>query len=400
MEIQREAQQTVKHLWEKFPIVSLTGPRQSGKTTLAKQTFPKLPYVNLEDFVLREHVKTDISGFLKQYPQGLIIDEAQNLPQLFSALQVITDERKLPGQYLITGSQDFLLNERITQSLAGRVGIIRLLPLTFEELQQTSALPINQALFQGGYPGLYRMEMKPQEFFSNYLQTYVERDVRTLKNVEDLDTFQKFILLCAGRVGQLLNLSTLSRDVGVSVGTVKAWLSVLKASYVVYTLPPLEINVNKQMTRSPKLYFYDTGLLCYLLNIQKAEWLSQHYTYGALFENFVLNELLKQPCNQGKRPSLFFLRDAHGHEVDAVLSQGSQRQLLEIKATASFHKDFIKGIAYFQRKEDTGTVIYQGDIALEYKGISIVPTREFLNGNKTFSSNTRMYKSMQKQRWV
>ena len=379
MIILREAKETLQYLFGKFPIVSLTGPRQSGKTTLAKQTFPQLAYVNLEDWVLQEKIKQDPAAFLAQYPDGLIIDEAQYIPQLFHYIQILSDERNIPGQYVLTGSQDFLLYENITQSLAGRVGIIRLLPLTYREVQSVhNTISVNDCLFQGGYPRLHKESIRPSDFFSGYLQTYVERDVRSLKNIDNLHLFQKFLLLCAGRVGQVLNVSSLSRDVGVSGGTIKSWLSVLEASYVLYLLQPFALNINKQMTKAPKLYFYDTGLLCYLLNIQQADWVTQHYAYGSIFENFVLNEILKHQLSHGEQQNVYFLRDAFGHEVDAVLKNGNRKKLLEIKSSVAFTSDFVKNILYYKRDLDDGAVVYQGDQSITYKDVSVIPVKDFL----------------------
>lgn len=303
----------LEKLFQKFPVVYLTGPRQSGKTTLSKMTFPNLPYVNLEDISLREIVRADPHGFLKQYDNGLIIDEAQNVPEIFSYIQLYADKKDTAGQYLLTGSQNFLLNEKISQSLAGRVGILKLLPLSYLEITQKHDVSIMEAILKGGYPRLYEKAIATNDFFSGYLQTYIERDVRHLKNISSLGSFQKLLSLCAGRVGQLLNLSSLSNDCGMSVPTLKEWISILEASYIIYSAHPLEVNINKQMVKSPKIYFYDTGVLCNLLGIRNENELKQHFAYGSIFENFVINEILKKQLNKGEKQSIYFLKIGRAH---------------------------------------------------------------------------------------
>lgn len=367
----------LRELFSKFPVVYLTGPRQSGKTTLAKMTFPDLPYTNFEDISVREAVRIDPHGFLKSHDSGVIIDEAQNIPEIFSYIQVYADQRQHPGQYLLTGSQNFLLNEKISQSLAGRIGILNLLPLSYDEVMQDYKISIDDFMFKGGYPRIYEQNIDPEDFFSGYIQTYVERDVRQLKNISSLDTFQKFLFLCAGRVGQVLNLSSLSNDCGISVPALKEWISILECSYVIYTLHPWYLNINRRMMKSPKMYFYDTGLLCNLLNIRNTHELKQHFAHGSIFENFVINEIVKSQLNKGKRPNVYFLRDAKGHEIDCVIPSHSAVAYYEIKASATFNADFVKNIEYYRRENERGIVIYRGDSSFTFKDTSIINLEEF-----------------------
>ncbi len=369
----------LQELFKKFPIVYLTGPRQSGKTTLAKMAFPDLPYVNFEDISIREAVRLDPHGFLKSYDTGLIIDEVQNVPEIFSYIQLYADQRNITGQYLLTGSQNFLLNEKISQSLAERVEILRLLPLSYREVIRNHEVSIDDFIFKGSYPRLYEQNINTEDFFSEYLQTYVERYVRQLKNISSLSTFQKLLFLCAGRVGQILNLSSLSNDCGMSVSTLKEWISVLESSYIVYTLHPWPLNINKQMTKSPKIYFYDTGLLCYLLNIRKTDELKQHFAYGSIFENFVINEIIKLYWKKEKIEQVYFLRDSRGHEIDCVLPFNYPSEIYyEIKSGETFSPDFVKNIDYY-KDYGKGAVIYRGDNSFTFKDTRIIKLEEFLS---------------------
>jgi predicted AAA+ superfamily ATPase len=357
----REVAKYLVASFKKYPVISINGPRQSGKTTLAKDTFPELDYVNLEDPSVRMMVENDPKGFLDNYKKGLIIDEAQNVPSLFSYLQVYVDQRDRPGQYVLTGSQQFLLNENISQTLAGRVAIFNLLPLSYRELD-TTTLDICELMYRGFYPRLYRYDIAPQDFYPSYIQTYLERDVRMLANITDLGLFQKFIYLCAGRVGQILNVFSLANDCGISAMMAKKYLSILQSSYVIYLLQPYYENVNKRVIKSPKLYFYDSGLVCSLLNIQGAAQLQTHYSIGAIFENYILIEMKKFYANHNKKDQLYYLRNKNGQEVD-VLIDGSKKILIEIKFGKTFSDSYLKNIEYWSKLlDDTQcAVIYNGD---------------------------------------
>ena len=368
----------LSQLFQKFPIVFLTGPRQSGKTTLSKMTFPDLPYINFEDIAVLERVKADPHSFLDQYDSGLIIDEAQHLPDIFSYIQVYADKREKPGQFLLAGSQNFLLNEHISQSLAGRVGILELLPLSYNEIRQKHDSSVSEVLFKGGYPRIYKYGIEPNDFFPGYLRTYVERDVRSLKNLSSLSSFQRLLILCAGRIGQVLNFSSLSNDTGLSVNTLKSWISILEASYIVYTLQPYFININKRLIKSPKIYFYDTGLLCHLLGIRSETELKQHYAYGSIFENFIINEMRKRQLNHGENASMYFMRDSKGHEIDCVIPNGRNKLLYEIKSSATFNDEFVKNIDYFRENNDECSVIYQGKEDFMFKNTAIKTAESFL----------------------
>lgn len=365
-------------LFQKFPVVFLTGPRQSGKTTLSKMTFPDLPYVNFEDISVLEKVKADPHSFLDQYDNGLIIDEAQNMPDIFSYIQVYADQREKPGQFLLSGSQNFLLNEHISQSLAGRVGILELLPLSYNEIRQEHDFSVSEVLFKGGYPRIYKYDIDSEDFFPGYLRTYVERDVRSLKNILSLEAFQRLLILCAGRVGQVLNFSSLSNDTGLSINTLKSWISILEASYIVYLIHPYFVNINKRLIKAPKIYFYDTGLLCHLLGIHNEVELKQHYAYGNIFENFVINEIRKRQLNNGERANMYFMRDSRGHEIDCVIPKGNKRLFYEIKASATFNNDFVKNINYFRENNDGCAVIYQGKEDSQFKGTLLKSIENFL----------------------
>jgi uncharacterized protein len=344
--IPRQATSTLQRLAKGFPILALTGPRQSGKTTLAKHVFAQKAYVSLENPDELEFANSDPRRFLARFDQGAILDEVQRCPALLSWLQTLVDERGVMGDFVLTGSAQFELIAGITQSLAGRVGRVELLPLSAQELKAANKLPsdLNTMLLQGGYPSLYDREVSPQDWFSNYIATYIERDVRQLIAVRDLSQFQRFVKMCAARSGQLLNLTSLGADCGLSANTAREWLSVLEASYLVTRLQPHHQNFGKRLVKSPKLYFLDVGLMAWLLGIRDAQTLDTHASRGALFETFVVSELIKQRFNQGQASDLYFWRDSTGHEVDVLLDTPTGLQAIEIKSGSTFATDWIKGL--------------------------------------------------------
>lgn len=361
--IERNATQAVLEKAKHYPVVVITGPRQAGKSTLAKLLFPQKPYVSLEDLDQRRFALEDPRGFLSQFPQGAILDEAQRCPDLFSYIQTIVDARQEMGLFIMTGSEQFTLTASITQSLAGRVGFIQLLPFTLSELTKGNVQPerIETMLFAGCYPPIYDRKIPPQNWYSDYVMTYVERDVRQLSNVQDLRVFHRFLQMCAARTGQLLNLSSLAIDCGITHNTAKAWISVLEASYIIFLLSPHYRNFNKRLVKSPKLYFYDTGLASLLAGIQHAEQLVTHSIRGALFETFVVSELMKNRFNQGLLPNLYFWRDSQGHEVDILIENGEQLIPVEVKSGQTITPDYFAGLKYWQKLDNQAAwLIYAG----------------------------------------
>ena len=365
--IVRTIQQKIENLASKFPVVTLTGPRQSGKSTLLRHAFPDYQYVSLENLDVRTFATEDPHGFLKTYPRHVIIDEAQRVPTLFSYIQTHVDEVDEPGLYILSGSHNFLLMETVNQSLAGRTAILKLLPFSHDEKVSGGILPstIDEEIFYGGYPRIFDKNISPTDYYPFYLQTYVERDVRMMKNIGDLSAFIRFLKLCAGRIGQLLNLSSLANDCGISVPTASSWLSLLEASYICHLLRPDWNNFSKRLVKTPKLYFYDTGLACSLLNISSPSQLATHYLRGGLFENLVITNFLKRAWNKGYEADLRFWRDSQGNEVDLLLYDGSTHPTAyEIKSGATFNTDFFSGLTKWASLSDTPTtslnVIYSG----------------------------------------
>lgn len=363
--IPRIAAEKVKSLAKSFKAVAIIGARQSGKTTLARSCFPDKTYVSLENPDTRNFALEDPRNFLKKYQNGAILDEVQRTPELLSYLQQILDESEEKGKFILTGSNNFLLQEKIIQSLAGRAVYIDLLPFSISEMESIPhALDdLNTVMFKGGFPPVQAGSIAPNDWFGAYLRTYVERDVRQIKNVSNLLLFEKMLSLCAGRIGQLLNYSNLANEIGMDVKTIQAWLGILQAGYHVFLLPPYFQNFNKRIVKTPKLYFYDTGLACYLLQISSPEQLFQHPYRGAIFENFIVSELLKNRFNQGKRSNLYFWRDSTGNEMDVVIDEGIDLNPIEIKSTATLSGISFKNIQFWQNltHQKKSTLIYGGD---------------------------------------
>lgn len=382
--INRILQKQLEASIKQFPVVTVTGPRQSGKTTLLRETFSDYTYVNLENLDQRAAAAEDPRSFLHYHKaNGLIIDEAQHVPELFSYLQQIVDENRQMGQYILTGSQNFLLLEKISQSLAGRVAVHHLLPFEFTELQADSELQqhLDQLMFTGLYPAIYDRSIPAEKYFPSYLQTYIERDVRSLTKVGDLNTFRRFLQLCAGRTGQLLNFANMANELSIDAKTVKAWLSILEASFIVFLLPPYYKNFNKRIVKHPKLYFYDTGVICSLLGLTDFTQLATHYLRGALFENLIISEYVKGAHHRGRPPGCYFWRDNSGNEVDLLIDRGGELTAVEIKSGATVRDDFFKNLVRFRKYSGTAVencyLVHGGDTAMPRKNANVLPWRTF-----------------------
>jgi predicted AAA+ superfamily ATPase len=349
-----------------YPVVTLMGPRQSGKTTLVRQTFPNKPYVNLEALDMQEMALADPRRFLANYPEGAILDEIQRAPALLSYIQVIVDAQDQKGMFILTGSHQMDLHEQVAQSLAGRTALLYLLPLSLQELRDADIpLSLDETLLKGGYPRIFKDHLDPIKAYRNYFQTYVEKDLRKLIQVKDLSQFQKFVRLCAGRIGGLLHLEALSNEVGVSAHTIKAWLSILEASFIIILLRPYHENFGKRAIKSPKLYFTDVGLASYLLGIETLVQMSRDPLRGFLLENLVVLELTKWRFNQGLDPQLYYFRDTQGHEVDLILQLGHELIPFEVKASQTFHLDFLRNLQFFKtlvgNRCPHGYLVYDGE---------------------------------------
>ena len=375
--VKRQLERPIKLPLNKYPILAVTGPRQSGKTTLLKNLFPDYRYVSLEDTDQRSFATDDPSGFLKQYDHKVIFDEVQQAPGLFSYLQTIVDERGKMGQFILSGSQNFQLLNRITQSLAGRVAIFRLLPFDTQELKAAELLPGDwkTAIVKGFYPAIYDRGLDSSVFYSNYIQTYIDRDVTNLSNIHNLRVFKNFIGLCAGRTGQLLNISNLANEAGVSQPTAKAWLSILESSYIVFLLSPYFENFNKRIVKTPKLYFYDTGLVSFLLGLRQAGDLNDYSLIGSLFENLVIADILKKNHHQYLLNEYWFWRDSNAHEIDLLTKRAGGFDIFEIKSTQTILPKHFKQLDYFENvakgKVKNKTLIYGGEKPQKRTGYSV-----------------------------
>ena len=368
--IERSISSTLINSLKIFPSITLTGPRQSGKTTLCRHLFPDLPYINMENIQTSLLFKENPVGYLNSFSGGVIIDEAQIEPDLFKALQVVIDEDIHSGKtrkFIITGSSNISIMSKVAESMAGRTAPLTLLPLSTKEISnyKNSKIAANELMYFGGYPKIWVTPLNSKELIlQSYMDTYVQRDLRQLLNVKDLNKFIKFLGLCAGRIGTELNRNSLAVETGVTNATIDSWISVLEASYVIWLLTPWSTNINKRLTKSPKLYFYDTGLLCTLLGINDAKQLENYPIKGAIFENMVVNNFVKKAFNEGKKPRLSFYRDKTGREIDLILEEGDGLRLFEIKASTGYNPDYFKNIRYFEKtfpdKVISSAIIYDG----------------------------------------
>jgi uncharacterized protein len=375
--IPRAAKATLDRLARGFRVLIITGPRQSGKTTLSRAAFPDKPYVSLEASNERIFAATDPKDFLARFPDGAVLDEVQHVPELLSHIQTLVDEDRRPGRFVLTGSQNFGLVAKITQSLAGRAAVLHLLPFSRFELSRAGIEPagLDQLLFKGLYPALFDQRVTPMDWYASYVTTYLERDVRQIANVHDLLQFQRFIGLCAARTGQLLNLASLASDGGIAQGTARSWLGVLQASYIVFLLPPHHENLGKRLIKTPKLYFHDTGLATFLMGVQDARHMSIHASRPALFETFVVGEFLKHRFNAGLPSNLFFWRDNIGTEVDVLVEDGSGLFPIEIKSGSTVSDDFFTGLRrYLKYAGDRATgagLVYGGEDSYTRSGFTV-----------------------------
>jgi len=376
MWIKREIESELLDLASQYPVVMITGPRQAGKTSLARKIFPDKPYFSLENPDVREQISADPRAFFSANPDGAIIDEFQRYPDILSYIQGIVDEKKQKGQFILTGSNNVTMLSHVTQSLAGRLAILKLLPFTIGEVSgMTNGFNADDYLLNGFYPGIYSDGLNPLKAFRNYYETYVERDIRQLLQIKDLAYFQRFVKLCAGRVGQLFNASSLANEVGVSSMTIHSWLSALEATFIICMVQPWSANISKRMVKTPKLYFYDVGLASYLLGIENVTHVATHPLRGALFENMVIIELLKKRFNAGLDSNLYFYRDNHGNEVDILQESGYRLNLFEIKSAQTFTSHFLKGLDYLRKlipdRISNSNLVYAGEQEMTLNGHNI-----------------------------
>ena len=376
--VKRALESELKAAAQEYPVVTVLGPRQAGKTTLCRMAFPSLPYISLEDPDIRLWAQDDPRGFLKTNPGPIILDEIQRVPDLLSYIQGIVDRNGINGEYILTGSHQLELHHSISQSLAGRTAVLNLFPFSISELGEYQSIndPYNW-IFRGFFPRLHENKMNPVRYYRSYLQTYVERDVRAMINLKDQNAFHIFLRLLAGRIGQLINYNSLANDVGVSSTTIKQWISILKASYLILELPPYFANIRKRLVKASKIYFIDVGLASYLLDLHDPSSVERDSLRGNLFENLVILDIWKNILNRGESPQCFFYRDSHGNEVDLLIKKGRSITAVEIKSAVTFSSDFLKGLLNFQSLKINESmremVIFGGDEVIQFRGIDIIP---------------------------
>lgn len=374
----RDIDERVNKVLKGFPVIFITGPRQSGKTTYIKHRFKNYEYFNLESFSDFEYISNDPEYFLKEHPHNIIIDEVQRMPELLSYIQVHVDKEQRMGSIILSGSQNLLISEKVNQSLAGRVAYLTLLPFSLNELKKGKIIEKSswkQAL-KGFYPALYSRQIPIDEFYNSYLTSFVERDVRLIKNIGDLTRFKKFMILLAGRVGQVINISSLADDTGISPNTAESWLSILEASYIIFRLVPYFKNSSKRLIRSPKIFFYDTGLLCFLLGIDSIKELDSHFARGNIFENLIIADVKKDKEIFSISSQLYFYRDSRHKEIDLVVDLGEDFLLMEIKSASKFSQSFLKNIIEIQEQEfkkGKNIIVYNGQRKLKLKKADVVP---------------------------
>ena len=376
MYIHREIESEILNGANSFPVVTLTGPRQSGKTTLLKHLFPNKKYISLENPYNYEMAITDPVKFLNDNSSGVILDEVQKAPQLLSYIQGIVDENNTPGQFVLSGSQQFNLMSKITQSLAGRTALYTLFPFNFKELEKLNETDTDQIMYKGFYPRVWDNNLLPTKVYSDYFETYIQRDLRQLINIKDLNLFRRFVKLCASRIGQLFVASQLANEVGVSVHTINSWLSILETSYIIFQLSPYHTNIKKRLVKTRKIYFYDVGLACAILGIQQPEHLSVFPLRGSLFENMVIAEVIKSMTNRGLNDNFFFYRDSNQNEVDLILDKTLTIDAIEIKSAETFSNNLLKGLNYIRKilpeKTKRTILCYAGKQELEYSDHELV----------------------------
>lgn len=387
----REIATELKELATKYPVITVIGPRQSGKTTLVRHEFPEKEYANLEAPDIREMAETDPRSFLDRYPNGAILDEIQRVPQLLSYIQTIVDESEQKGLFILTGSHQLELHQAISQSLAGRTALLTLLPMSLNELIQAGIdLSLDESLIRGGYPRIFKEQLDSAQTYKayrNYFQTYVERDLRQLINVKDLSQFERFVRICAGRIGQIVNLEEIGGEVGVSSHTIKEWLSILEASFILFRLQPYFDNFGKRMIKSPKLFFIDVGLAAYLLGIENPLQMNRDPLRGHLVENLVIVELMKWRYNQGLDPQLYYYRDVQKNEIDVIFKNGDQLVPIEIKSSQTYHSEFLQKLEFFQQlaksRAPEGYLIYAGDQEQKIRSIHLLNYKNSVSAIKS-----------------